>query len=764
MTEHVIPQSDYGYDIETYKHVFMAEFQHIATGQRYVFEVSRRRNDTIAFIQFIGFLKESRARTFGYNNEEFDYVVIHHLYEEFQKYGTFTPLAAYDKAQEIIKPKAHAVAHFLVKQCGYDLWSAHDAAIYLLDQDKKQIPGIMEQAGYGQFGAQLYTFIDTYEEPRFRPKIWPDNRLFIQGDLYKIHHFDNKAKRTSLKQLEVSMRSRTVVDLPYSPHADLTDEQIDELLQYMGHDVSETIKFYHFSASQIATRDQLAEKYPDLGDVLNFNDTKIGKKFFELELEKASPGICYARDGGRRKPRQTKRPTIRLAEIISPKVELRHPNMRYTLDFFRGQILTSDEVSTEDGGEASAQTKGFFSKFDTVVWPDGSTSISDTLTKEQKAEVAERGGKRLSSSTGKGKVSAVMDGFAFDFGTGGIHGSLHTTSVYEDDKWEIWDWDVASYYPNLAISNRLYPAHLSEKFCEIYEMVYQMRSEYPKKTHPVENGLFKLALNGVYGDSNNKYSPFYDPQYTMSITINGQLMLCMLSEWLTQTYMPDGRVVPNGNVQMIQANTDGITVKVRKGSVEWMNAVCKHWENHTGLELESVRYSAMHLRDVNSYMAVKHKDGSVKRIGAYAYEMPTENPGTRELLWHKDHSMRVVTMAAEARLVHGTPIAEFIMNHRDPFDFMKMMKVSKSMRVEERYPDGREQRIQNTGRYYVSTAGASLTKIMPPLKKNPGVERPQGIEKGWLCKSCNDVSDFNWHDLNWLYYIKEAEKLTSWVN
>jgi len=44
--------------------------------------------------------------------------------------------------------------------------------------------------------------------------------------------------------------------------------------------------------------------------------------------------------------------------------------------------------------------------------------------------------------------------------------------------------------------------------------------------------MLKLALNGTFGDSNNIYSVFYDPQFTMAITVNGQLMLCMLAERL----------------------------------------------------------------------------------------------------------------------------------------------------------------------------------------------------------------------------------------
>ena len=81
----------------------------------------------------------------------------------------------------------------------------------------------------------------------------------------------------------------------------------------------------------------------------------------------------------------------------------------------------------------------------------------------------------------------------------------------------------------------------------------------------------------------------------------------------------------------------------------------------------------------------------IKRIGAYAYVTPLEDPFTRELGWYKDHSMRVVAMAAEAEMVRGIPVAEFIMGHRDPFDFMLSIKVPRSSRLEA---DGHT--VQNT--------------------------------------------------------------------
>jgi hypothetical protein len=80
------------------------------------------------------------------------------------------------------------------------------------------------------------------------------------------------------------------------------------------------------------------------------------------------------------------------------------------------------------------------------------------------------------------------------------------------------------------------------------------RSSAPntKKGTPRSNA-FKLAANGTYGNSNNEYSVFYDPRFTMAITINGQLMLCMLAEWLLS--VPTVRFA---------GNTDGITYTIRR--------------------------------------------------------------------------------------------------------------------------------------------------------------------------------------------------------
>jgi hypothetical protein len=645
-----IPATDFAYDIETYFDLFSCDITHVATGTRWIFEVSDRLNQSRDFVEMIYWLRSINARMAGFNNEGFDWPVCQHLVQLFHARGSFTALEAHQKGTAIIS--------------GGD---------------------------------------------RFGHTIWPSDRIVPQLDLFKIHHFDNVSKSTSLKKLEINMRAGRVVDLPYPPNAPLTSDQKDEVIAYMCHDVAETVRFYRFSLDQINFRDELAVKYPDLGDVINFNDTKIGKKFFELELERAVPGSCYHRVNGRREARQTRRDQIALKDVISPKVMFTQPEFIRVRDWLADQVLTKDQVEeslkghnggpTLDDDDNTVNTKGVF----------------------------------------KG-LHATIDGFKFAFGTGGIHGSVKAQTIRATDTHDLIDVDVASYYPNLAIANDWFPQHLSSEFCTIYKRVYEMRRGYKKGT--AENAMLKLALNGVYGDSNNKYSPFYDPQYTMSITINGQLFLCMLAEWLL--FHTGGK--------MVQINTDGLTMLVPKGSREAFFATCKHWETHTGLELEANDYAAMHIRDVNSYIAVTTK-GKRKRIGAYAYVTPHEDPYTRERQWHQDHSALVCRKAAEAAMVDGVDIIHYVMNHGQAFDFLMSIKVPKSSRLTI---GGKP--VQNTTRYYVSTDGGEMIKFMPPLKDKTD-EREFAVEKGWRVSACNDLTSFRWDNVNWLYYIEEARKL-----
>src|SRR5690606_22280537 len=108
--------------------------------------------------------------------------------------------------------------------------------------------------------------------------------------------------------------------------------------------------------------------------------------------------------------------------------------------------------------------------------------------------------------------------------------------------------------------------------------LFLQRKQYPKRSGP--NEAIKLALNPVYGKSYSESSPLYDPKYTLTITLNGQLSLSMLAEKLLDI-----------GCKIIQCNTDGVTARVPRDKVEEYYQITKAWEEPTGLQLEYAEYS-----------------------------------------------------------------------------------------------------------------------------------------------------------------------------
>ena len=248
----------------------------------------------------------------------------------------------------------------------------------------------------------------------------------------------------------------------------------------------------------------------------------------------------------------------------------------------------------------------------------------------------------------------------------------------------------------------------------------------------------KLALNGTYGDSNNKFSVFYDPLFTMKITLNGQLLLCMLAEMLM--------TVPTVRILMI--NTDGLEYVVhrdhRADAITW----CMQWEHMTKLTLEYVQYSRMWITNVNNYIA-EFSNGAIKRKGAFEYDLE----------WHQNNSALVVPKVAEQVLLNGADVVETVTNWPDKLDFLLRTKVPKSSMLMT-FKDGVEVEHQRITRYYIAKGGVPLIKVMPPLKGKEGLRYFDQVA-GYGVQVCNDLSDMDTGlpiDYDW--YINEVNKLT----
>jgi hypothetical protein len=659
------------YDIETFPNFFSLDAESLFGDSNHCWEISEYRDDRASLLHWLQELGRSQTPMIGFNNLGFDYPVLHYLMTNPR--ATVTDL--YAKAQSIIEN----------------------------DGD------------------------------RFGHMIWASDRYIPQIDLFKIHHFDNPAKRTSLKSLQVNMRSNSVLESPVPFGIDLSTDQIDQYIKpYNRHDTAETKQFAHHSLKAIRFRVGLIASFGD--DAMNFNDTKIGAKILEQRL---GEDVCYDRSSGRKKPRQTVRRQIALRDIIFPYIAFDHPEMQRVLDFMNAQVLTPDDIENPD---SVIKTKGVFSD-----------------------------------------LTANVGGVTLHFGTGGVHGSVEKQRFAAGDGWLIRDIDVEGLYPNIAIVNQLAPAHLGNAFVAEYAKLPVERKKHAKGT--VENASFKLAANGTYGNSNNKYSVFYDPQFTMQITINGQLLVCMLAEKLIH--------VPT--LQIIQVNTDGITYLVHETHEPQAVEICKWWESHTCLKLEGADYSRMWIADVNSYVA-EYAGGALKQKGRYWHpdvqnyaDSISENSPPA---WHKDLSALVITQAAVRSMVTGVDPEHYVRMHTDPFDFMLRAKVN---RGSDLVLDGRT--LQRVTRYYISKSGHPLHKISPPTGVAGGFKRANGVPEavyrqvvaeiepgvwderihtknksryeqrdtlinaGWDVKECNDSADFSFADLNYDYYINEARKL-----
>ena len=212
-------------------------------------------------------------------------------------------------------------------------------------------------------------------------------------------------------------------------------------------------------------------------------------------------------------------------------------------------------------------------------------------------------------------------------------------------------------------------------------------------------------------------------------------MLSMLCEWLNTKI----------NLTMLQVNTDGITVRIKKTDLELYYSICKEWEAYTKLTLEYVEYSKMVIRDVNNYLAVTTK-GKVKYKGAFEIDKD----------YHKDNSFKIIPIALSEFFVKGIPVEETITNHHNIFDFCGRQKfkggdygttstiIGNKLVVEKQ---------QKNVRYYVSNKGGSFIK-------NYQKGTTEVINKGYQITIFNTYikSEIKQYDINYSFYIKECNK------
>jgi len=594
-----------------------------------------------------------------------------------------------------------------------------------------------------------------------------------QLDLYRIWHYDNKNKRTSLKWLEFAMRLENVEDLPYEPGTILTYSQMDHIIEYCDNDINATEKFYELSTKHIEIR-KFYTKLEGI-NLINASETKIAKEIFAKYLSKDMNVSVWDL-----KQMRTKRSYIPIKDIIFPYIKFKHKQNIKMLDYFKSIHWRSTE-------------EGFSTKI----------SHSNEYLNVKR-----------------------------EYGEGGLH-SFGKAGIYEsNDEYIVYDVDFASYYPHLSFVNGLHPEHIPEKiFSTKYKGFYTERQNYPK-SNPI-NYVLKIILNSAYGLSKDKYAYLYDPKWQLAITINGQLLLTMLTEWIVDA---------TSYCKICFENTDGASYIIKKSEKHLVDKVLKEMEQLSGIGLEAQTYKKLIMRDVNNYMSIDLQN-KVKFKGAFEIDRD----------FHKNHSKRIVAIAVANYFINNISPEMTIKNHLKGWDYdfaknygiydfcigakmtgknklykrnwikkiphynddfkinyiinkgysryynntylppnregMYAMSLNQAFNREFRFkPYIKDIKLYKVTRYYVSNNGSELIKKLPPLEKNyltntekikqstpnqtdifdiiedikvDPKHRETNIEAGWLCTVFNKyvAKKEESYDINYKYYIKEVYKI-----
>jgi hypothetical protein len=642
----------YVMDYETLSNCFLGVFESIKSEERKIFVIHESRNDLEIFLEFLEHNIQNNEWHVSFNGLGFDSQITEHILRN-------AGMLSFMDGEEIAE------------------W------IYEKAQD----------------------VIDRQNRREFL-EFSPRDLHIQQIDVFKLNHWDNPAKRSSLKWIQYTMDWKNIIDMPIHHTTKITESQIPEIINYCINDVRSTKAIMFLSKSQIELRRTLTEEYSI--DLFSASEPRISKELFLHFLSKHTGIRKYDL-----KNMRTHRPKIVVKDIILPYIEFKTAPFQHLLTKFNDVVIYPGE------------TKGGF------------------------------------------KYSVQYKGVKTDYGLGGIHGA-RTSKVYNSDKdMVIMTSDVTSFYPNLAIRNKWAPGHLPQKaFCELYEWFFEERKKIPKKDP--KNYVYKIILNSTYGLSNDENSFLYDPEFTMRITINGQLSLSMLYEMICEE-------IP-GSIPLMQ-NTDGLETMIPREYVDKYMEICARWEKITNLQLEHDTYSKLVLGDVNNYIAVTEysevSEDVYKKIKEenphYLFKIEndkyyfaaTKSKGRFEfhnLALHKNKSFLIIPKALHAYFVEGIQPEDFIKANTDIFDYSGGVKIKGDWKfVEHKIEKGTHitEELQHTLRYYISKSGSKILKVNKNDNRQIQIEAGPWMQTLYINHEEKDISEYN---INYDYYLQNIRK------
>lgn len=481
--------------------------------------------------------------------------------------------------------------------------------------------------------------------------------------------------RVGLKEMQVTMQYPNVQEFVYDWNKPLPEDLFEEMIQYNINDIESTAELLERCKKEVDLRIAIEDEYGVR--VLSKDGVNIGMKIITQKyLEKTHQTWWQIRD--LRSPMNM----IPLKDVILPFIKYESPILNKMLEEMKQQIV-------------SPGRKGYEYKF-------------------------------------------IFNNLRYSVGVGGIHSVNDPEIIIPKEDEMLIDIDVASLYPSMLIQYKFYPKHLGPEFLEVYSQIREERLEAKRNGNKVKNETLKLALNGLSGNLQNEHNFCYSPFAVMQIRINGQLLLLMLAESLSEL-----------GCRIVQANTDGLFVLLKKDKYKQVKEVCTSWEQLTKLELEEERFEAMYQFAINDYIAIKEgyketkDDKLIKKKGMFI----------TDVLLGKGLNPKIIPEAVIRYFADGIPVKDTINNCKDIRKFLQAEKTGKQWTVE--YNNQVQQRIN---RFYVSTDGLYLWKY----KVENGIKEYQNMLKGYGVTILNKLTPdkpIEEYNINYAYYILQATKI-----
>ena len=214
-------------DYETLSNCFVGVFKHYKTDETHIFSICKLQNDYIKFSEFLKQNLENNEWHISYNGLAFDAQITHNIIKEHEN-------------------------------------------LMLMDGESiaEEIYGYAQEAIKRSNNREFQTFAEWH-------------MTIKQIDVFKLNHWDNMAKLSSLKWIQYSMDWDNIIDMPIEHTTNIdSQEQLDLIIRYCINDVESTKEIFNRSKPLIALRKNLTNEY----NINLYNIWKIKKEDVNLKI------------------------------------------------------------------------------------------------------------------------------------------------------------------------------------------------------------------------------------------------------------------------------------------------------------------------------------------------------------------------------------------------------------------------------------------------------------------------------------------------